>query len=37
MKAYIDRKAEELVTIGFHPEFARDQMNLLWIFEKNNI
>jgi hypothetical protein len=29
MKAYIDRKANELVTVGFDPEFAREQMNLL--------
>ena len=29
MKAYIDRKASELVTIGFHPDFAREQTNLL--------
>jgi hypothetical protein len=29
MKAYVDRKADELVTIGFDPEFAREQVNLL--------
>jgi hypothetical protein len=26
MKAYIDRPADELVTVGFDPEFAREQM-----------
>ena len=29
MKAFIDRNNSELITIGFHPEFAREQMNLL--------
>jgi hypothetical protein len=29
MKAYIDREADELVTIGFDPKFAREQVILL--------
>lgn len=29
MKAYIDHKSSELIIAGFHPEFAREQMNLL--------
>ena len=29
MKAYIDRDLAELITVGYDPEFAREQMNLL--------
>ncbi len=41
MTAYIDRKISELITIGFHPEIAREQTNLLglerwaWIEDNN--
>lgn len=29
MKAYIDRKTSELITIGWMPEFAREQVTAL--------
>jgi hypothetical protein len=40
MKAFIDHKSSELITVGFDPEFAREQMNLLglerWAWIEDN-
>jgi hypothetical protein len=41
-KAYIDKAAQELITIGWHPEWAADQCQKLglkrwgWIDEKDD-